>query len=201
MQSNYYDILIKIIIVGDIGTGKTSLCNKIIYNNFKQEYSTTIGVDYHVHHYTMDNIMYRLQMWDTTGQERFTSLIPSFFRNIHIALLIIDMNDINAYDSMVKWYNNIIKCSKIPYNIIIIGNKIDLPIKANIDMINEFIKIHSTSEFPSISFIELSIKNSLNLNDLFKHIINKYLVLSIQHTNHKLILNYNNSKLSCCNIL
>lgn len=200
MQSNYYDILIKIIIVGDIGAGKTSLCNKIIYNNFKQEYSTTIGIDYNVFHHMKDDIMYKLQIWDTTGQERFISLIPSFFRNIHIAINIIDMNDINAYDSMVKWYNMIILNSKIPYNIIVIGNKTDLPINANIDMINEFINIHST-ETPSISFIELSIKNSLNLNNLFEHIINKYLILSIQPTTNKLILNYNNSKLSCCSIL
>ena len=201
MQSNYYDILIKIIIVGDIGTGKTSLCNKIIYNNFKQEYSATIGIDYNVYHHMKDDIMYKLQIWDTTGQERFTSLIPSFFRNIHIAINIIDMNDINAYDSMVKWYNMIISNSKIPYNIIVIGNKIDLPINANINMINEFINMHSNSEIPSISFIELSIKNSLNLNNLFEHIIQKYLVLSIQPTANRLTLYYNNSKLSCCSII
>ncbi len=96
----------------------------------------------------------------------------------------------------------IISNSKIPYNIIVIGNKIDLPINANIDMINEFIKMHSI-ETPSMSFIELSIKNSLNLNNLFEHIIKKYLILSIQPTTNKYInYNYNNnSKLSCCNII
>ena len=199
MQSNYYDILIKIVIVGDIYAGKTSLCNKIIYNKFTEDYNTTIGVDFHTCYHMMDNITYKLQLWDITGQERFTSLIPSFFRDIHIALLIIDMNDIDAYDSMVKWYNNIIQFSKPPFNIIVIGNKIDLPINANVDMIKEFINL--TSENQYISFIELSVKNNLNLTNLFKNIIKKYLILSIKTTTNKLIINNNYSKLSCCNII
>jgi Ras-related protein Rab-6A len=198
MQSNYYDIIIKIIIVGDIYAGKTSLCNKIIYKKFTDDYNTTIGVDFHTCYQMIDNITYKLQLWDITGQERFTSLIPSFFRDIHIALLIIDMNDMNAYDSMVKWYDNIIRFSKAPFHIIVIGNKIDLSINANVNMIKEFINL--TSENQSISFIELSVKNSLNLNNLFENIIKKYLILSIKPTT-KLIINNNYSKLSCCNII
>ena len=193
MQSNYFDILVKIIIVGDVGAGKTSLCNKLIYNNFNKDYITTIGVDYHIYYHQMDNIIYKLQLWDITGQERFNSLIPSFFRGIHIAIIVIDMNDMNAYESILRWYNNIIKFSKEPFNIIIIGNKTDLPINANINMINDFVKIHKIT-----SFIELSIKNTLNLDNLLDLIINKYLILSIKITNN---ITTNNNKSLCCNFI
>ena len=73
---------IKIIILGDQYTGKTSLMNKIISNTFYNTYSATIGIDYTNIKYDYDGKIYNLSLWDTSGQEKFNFLLQSYFSSV-----------------------------------------------------------------------------------------------------------------------
>ena len=79
-----YDYLFKSIVVGDGGVGKTALTLRFSKGFFTEDYKMTIGVDFHVKTISIDSnegpIRAKLQIWDTGGQERFSSIRPMYYR-------------------------------------------------------------------------------------------------------------------------
>ena len=76
-----YEFLFKVSLIGDSGTGKTSIITRFIDNVFKSETSTTIGVDFKIVSFDLGNETYaKMQIWDTCGSERFKSLTASFLK-------------------------------------------------------------------------------------------------------------------------
>lgn len=67
-KSDKYDFMIKVIIIGDSGVGKTNLITRFCEDRFKDSYVATIGVDFKVKTITIDQKKYRMQIWDTAGQ-------------------------------------------------------------------------------------------------------------------------------------
>ncbi|RHZ39743.1 hypothetical protein DYB26_007868 [Aphanomyces astaci] len=73
-------VLLKVIILGDSGVGKTSLMNQYVNQKFTNQYKATIGADFLTKEIMSDEKLVTMQIWDTAGQERFQSLGPiSFF--------------------------------------------------------------------------------------------------------------------------
>ncbi|RQM25260.1 hypothetical protein B5M09_006446 [Aphanomyces astaci] len=73
-------VLLKVIILGDSGVGKTSLMNQYVNQRFTNQYKATIGADFLTKEIMSDEKLVTMQIWDTAGQERFQSLGPiSFF--------------------------------------------------------------------------------------------------------------------------
>ena len=75
-----YDVLFKILLVGDANVGKTSLLSRFIGEGFVESYKATIGVDFRIKSLEIDQRRVKLQIWDTAGQERFAPLVSSYFR-------------------------------------------------------------------------------------------------------------------------
>lgn len=88
-----YDYLVKVLIVGDSGVGKTAILNKFANGSFDDLYSSTIGVDFKskILKATGTNISVKLQIWDTAGQERFRSITNSFYRGSDYIILVYDV--------------------------------------------------------------------------------------------------------------
>jgi small GTP-binding protein len=80
----------KIVFVGDVSVGKTSIMNRFIENKFSEAYDPSIGVDFHSKIITYKNRPYKLQFWDSAGQEKYKSLIPSYVRGASIIFIIFD---------------------------------------------------------------------------------------------------------------
>lgn len=86
------DFLFKIIIIGDPAAGKSSLMHKYIENQFRHQYSVTVGVEFASKKVKISpDLEIGLQIWDTAGQETFRSIIKSFYRNAAAAFLVYDM--------------------------------------------------------------------------------------------------------------
>lgn len=115
---------IKVTFVGASNSGKTSICNRLIYGNYGNPTQATVGVSFLKYYY--NDISYDL--WDTAGQERYIALTPMYFRNSHIVLFVFDVDyfaSINAIDKYITMLENLLHS----YKIIVIGNKIDLTVE------------------------------------------------------------------------
>lgn len=76
-----YDLILKIVFVGDSGVGKTSLLRREAEKTFTQEHLATIGVDFRIKNYNVGKIVAKAQLWDTAGQERFRSIQKPYYKS------------------------------------------------------------------------------------------------------------------------
>ena len=73
-KKDFYDYMIKLIIIGDSGVGKTNILTRFCENIFKDTHVATIGVDFNVKTIDIEDKRLKLQIWDTAGQERFKTI-------------------------------------------------------------------------------------------------------------------------------
>ena len=111
---------IKVVFIGDSGTGKSSLIIRKLKNKF-EETQSTIGAGYN--QLKVNNLV--LNLWDTAGQERFKSLIPIFFRGGDMFIIVYDITNVYSFNNIQYWIDEINKHSVNPL-IMIVGNKLDL---------------------------------------------------------------------------
>ncbi|XP_019436556.1 PREDICTED: ras-related protein Rab7-like isoform X2 [Lupinus angustifolius] len=97
--------LLKVIVLGDSGVGKTSLMNQYVYKKFSQQYKATIGADFVTRELQIDGKLITLQIWDTAGQERFQSLGPAFYRGADCCVLVYDININKSFDKINNWHD------------------------------------------------------------------------------------------------
>jgi len=191
-----YDLLVKTILIGDAGVGKSSFCNKFINNNFYLNYESTIGVDFFTKVFDLGSKKIKLQIWDTAGQERFRSIITSYFRNAKIILYFIDLSDPSCINQFKKW-DLVVNRHVIGTEVkkVIIGNKIDLGINCNIDEL--------VSEIGDIPFLQISVKKEDNFNSFINLITNLVQNFPIDYNNFETIKLEDKKikKKSFCNIL
>lgn len=162
-------IKIKIGLFGDTNVGKTSIFN-IINNNKYNNTNTTIGVDFIIKNFTINNTNIKLHIWDTAGQERYNSIIKPYY-TVDIPIYIFDMNDINSFNNLTKWINNVNYYNK-SFQILkyLIGNKSDLDCKVAYSDINELIIKNNFKYYINSNLIKNNINQILNniVNDIYK---------------------------------
>ena len=83
--------LLKVIILGDSGVGKTSLMNQYVNKKFTSQYKATIGADFLTKELMIEDKLVTMQIWDTAGQERFQSLGMAFYRGADACVLVYDI--------------------------------------------------------------------------------------------------------------
>lgn len=161
----------KAVILGDTTVGKTSLCNMLVRNIFKEHYDTTIGGSYM--HIKTNN--YSIGLWDTAGQERYNSLISFYYRNSNIYLLVYDMSNISSLGRVLKLLE-IIK-NEINDNtfIYLIGNKCDLIELTKNDINNARQEFETIMDNFNITctryYVYTSAKTSSGITELYDSII------------------------------
>ncbi len=166
-MSEEYDYLFKSIVVGDGGVGKTALTLRFSKGFFQEKYKMTIGVDFHVKTINVDSdngpIRTKLQIWDTGGQERFSSIRPMYYRGALGALLIFDLTSISSFEHLPQWIEEVRANAKEDIPLLLVGNKDDLfdQRMVSLEEINEF-----TEEF-NLYYMETSAKTGDNVGDCF----------------------------------
>ena len=159
-----YDFLFKVSLIGDSATGKTSIITRFIDDVFKEETSTTIGVDFKIVSLDLgENTYAKMQIWDTCGSERFKSITASFLKSCSAFILVFDLNRKNTFKSIENWIKTINENTK-PKFLILIGNKCDLKRDVNKDEIILF------CEKNKLNYIEISVKENKNVEKIFKEV-------------------------------
>lgn len=139
-----------------------------MYDTFDDQYAATIGIDFLLKTmYLEDNKTIRLQLWDTAGQERFRSLIPSYIRDSHVAVICYDITNKKSFENLGKWIHDVKLERGDDVIIVVVGNKSDLSNKRQVTMeeCEEYLK-SVNGKF----CIETSTKANLNVKQLFKKI-------------------------------
>lgn len=79
-KTQNYDYLIKLLVIGNSGVGKTNMLLKFCDNNFMTSHLTTIGIDFKIKTIVIGKDKVRLQIWDTAGQEKFKTITQTYYR-------------------------------------------------------------------------------------------------------------------------
>eukprot|EP00755_Sulcionema_specki_P038742 Sspe_Gene.111460::Locus_93545_Transcript_1_1_Confidence_1.000_Length_810::g.111460::m.111460 len=126
MSSDRYDLLLKIIIVGDTNTGKSCLLHRFIHHRFMEESAHTIGVEFGskiLDHYGKS---LKLQVWDTAGQERYRSVTRSYYRGAVGCLLVYDVTKRETFENVKRWLEDVRVLAGKETVVMVVGNKKDL---------------------------------------------------------------------------
>jgi len=117
----------KIVFIGNPSTGKTSLLNRIVNDKFLPDYDSTIGVDFFTKTIYYNESIFKIQLWDSAGQEKYRSLIPSYIRGASIIFLIFDLSWRESFDAIKNWLGFVNQyANKDQIKLILVGNKTDL---------------------------------------------------------------------------
>ena len=104
MKTNQsYDHLIKILVIGSSGVGKTNMLLRFCENNFLSSHFATIGIDFKTKNVTIDGKKVRMQIWDTAGQERFRTITESYFRSAMGILLVYSVDERTSFEEIHNW--------------------------------------------------------------------------------------------------
>lgn len=125
-QEDTFDLLFKIILVGDSDVGKTCVVQSFKSGVFIEKQQNTIGVDFTVRTMDIDGKKVKMQVWDTAGQERFRTLTQSYYRSAHGAIVAYDLTRRTTFDSVPHWIQEVEQFGAASVVLILIGNKSDL---------------------------------------------------------------------------
>lgn len=179
-----YDYLYKIILLGDSGTGKTSIMNRYLDNGAPEcVHEPTIGVDFRLKVGTeIDGRMVKLHLWDTAGQECFRSIIEGYYRGIAAAVIVFDITNYRSFQSVTYWLNGIARnsSSNIRPPILLVGNKSDLSSKRRVPRL----EAETFASENRLIYIETSAANADNVEHgmqlLVRAITEHYIVGNIE---------------------
>jgi len=119
-------LLIKLLLIGDSGVGKSCLLLRFTENNFNDSYISTIGIDFKIRDVEIGGKMCTLQVWDTAGQERFRTITSAYYRGAHGIALVYDVTSRESFDNMTYWLKHMQKYANADVCKILVGNKTDL---------------------------------------------------------------------------
>ena len=153
----------KLIVVGNISTGKSSILNRFANETFEEDYQATIGLDFHSKNITIHDQDVRLILYDTAGQEKFRSLIPMYIREAQIILLIYDISNRESFESLPKWFSDILDVKNNEAVFVLVGNKIDLENERKVS----YEEGKQFAMEKNLIFQEVSAKNGTNFEELF----------------------------------
>ena len=156
-------INLKILLVGDSSVGKTTLLLKYVDGKFSDSHITTIGVEYKDKPIILNNRNINLQIWDTSGQERYRSITKNFYRNADGILFVYDVTREETFTHIKDWLISSDECDK-DFKKIIVGNKIDL------ERVVSKEKMENFGKAKNMKCYEVSAKTGEGLDDIFKAI-------------------------------
>lgn len=157
-----YEYIFKYIIVGDSGVGKSSILIQFIDKRFSQLYNMTIGVEFGTRVIDVDDRKFKIQIWDTAGQESFKSITRAYYRESAAVLLVYDVTNSKSFKSIGTWYEDVRSGTNDP-QMILVGNKSDLEHDRHVT----FIQGRQLAKNYGMIFIETSAKNRDNIDEAF----------------------------------
>lgn len=161
------ECVLKLIIVGESSVGKSNLMSQFIDKRFYGDHDVTIGVEFATKNINIQNKIYKLQVWDTAGQETFRSITQAYYRGTVGCLLVYDITDRKTFERLDRWIGEIKQSCNNNAVIILAGNKSDLEQMRAVEQ--EEGKL--LAEKHKLLFFETSAKTNNNVDQCFRTMI------------------------------
>jgi len=170
-MSGRQKVLLKIILLGDSGVGKSSLLTQYINRQFSAQYKATIGADFLCKTLLIGESHVTLQIWDTAGQERYQSIGASFYRGADCCVLMFDLTVSRTFDSLDSWQKEFLRQCEPPdlihFPFVLLGNKVDL---GGNRMVSPERAQSWCKERGNVPYLETSARDSTSLEEAFQTI-------------------------------
>jgi Ras-related protein Rab-1A len=176
MNQNDYDYLVKLLVIGDSGVGKSASIRQFAEGKFTDDYVATIGVDFAIKTIEHNGKTVKLQIWDTAGQERFRTITQSYYRGAHGVIVMYDCTDEESLANVKEWIQDIRRYACEDVVIMLVSNKCDLENKRIISY-DDGTKV---AEKYGIKFCEISAKKGLNVIKMFSALTDSVLEQFVQ---------------------
>eukprot|EP01134_Creolimax_fragrantissima_P003616 CFRG3616T1 len=182
IKSASYDYLIKLLLIGDSGVGKSCLLMRFCEDSFTPSFITTIGIDFKVRTVELEGKKIKLQIWDTAGQERFRTITTAYYRGAMGIMLTYDVTDRASFDNLSSWVKNIEQHAAEDVDKALLGNKTDMKDKRQVTVEEGTAK----GEELGMPWMEVSAKAGTNVDEGFlmlAKMVKKRLIDSAKATN------------------
>ena len=101
-EENSYDLLYKIVIIGDTNVGKSNILSRYLTNEFTSNTKSTVGVELGIKFLKIKNTSTKIQIWDTAGQERYQAITSSYFRGSDGCFIVYDITNETSFNNIEK---------------------------------------------------------------------------------------------------
>jgi len=163
--NNDFTYLFKVVMIGDSGSGKSSVLLRFADNTFLDNIMSTIGVDFKIRTLKIGEDNVKLQIWDTAGQERFKTITSSYYRGTHGVVLVFDVTNEETYQNIQKWLADVERSTDDSVFKILVGNKADLLERQVPKQVAE-----DFAKSVQVPYIETSAKEATNIQFTFEEL-------------------------------
>ena len=176
------DYTIKYIIVGNAYVGKSNIIYRFVENKFSENYKATINLDFSYKNMKINDKIFRIQLWDTAGQEEFQSISRGYYKSGACALVVYDITDRETFNNVSSWVEECKNNGPSTITLVLVGNKIDLEDKRQVT----YEEGEDFANRNNMQFFETSALNGTNIDKLFND--------TVESINRKIEDNYYKDK-------
>ena len=206
MDGNENEKEIKVILLGDSGVGKSCIINRYINNAYDPNIESTLGSNACTKLVEKKNISYILNLWDTTGQEKYHSITNLFIKGSNIVILVYAINSLSSFEGLDFWYKSVQeKLEGENYVLAVVGSKSDL-IEEEEEVISEEEAKKFAKEKNAIFKLVSSKEDPEGINNLFDTLLDELIKNDYLTENKSYVINRRNhrdgkkekKKKNCC---
>ncbi|XP_043466866.1 ras-related protein Rab-32 isoform X7 [Leptopilina heterotoma] len=170
--------LYKILVIGELGAGKTSIIKRYVHQFFSQHYRATIGVDFALKVLNWDpHTIIRLQLWDIAGQERFGNMTRVYYKEAVGAFIVFDVTRSATLEAVVKWKQDLDSKVQLPDGspipCVLLANKCDQQKEGLVNTPTKMDEYCKEKNFAG--WFETSAKENINIEEAARFLVNKIL--------------------------
>ncbi|OMJ71854.1 hypothetical protein SteCoe_29824 [Stentor coeruleus] len=186
-ENNEQVFLYKVILVGDSGTGKSSIISCLSCNYFTENYIPTVGIEFKIISFHINNSLVKLQVWDTAGQEKHRPIIPAYYKGSNCIIIIYNSHNRKKFENITNWLEDIDRNAPENCYVVLLENEFDNYKKQ--------VEEHEGPELANkfdLHYFKSNLKNGHQIQSLFSNIA-KILINStdIKRPNYINIINKN----------
>ena len=159
-----YDLMFKILILGDSGVGKSSLFLRYTKNEFNADMRSTIGVEFGLKFLKIEDFQLKIQIWDTAGMERYRSITNAYYKGAKGVIIVYDICRKKSFENVDNWIEDFKSKADEDAVILLIGNKCDLIESREVTMEESERKAQKNQ----YGFMETSAKDNNNVDKAFE---------------------------------
>ncbi|XP_049451859.1 ras-related protein Rab-15-like [Epinephelus fuscoguttatus] len=166
VMAKQYDILFRLLMLGDSGVGKTCMLRRFTESDFDPTHISTIGVDFKMKTLELDGIRVRVQIWDTAGQERYQTITKQYYRRAQGIIFAYDITSESSFQHLVKWVGDVDEYAPGKVQRILVGNKSDEELRRQVTR-EQGSKL---AESYGMEFFETSASTGSNVTEAFTRV-------------------------------